>query len=432
LAIKILELYRMLRNRYLPASELRKLQESKLRAVVEHANENVPYYRTLLRGAGLAPKDLWTLEGLQQVPLTSKEALRAAGPQRALAKGVDPASCEVNRTGGSTGKPFASYHGAREVRTRTLVGFRALHAAGVRPWDRLISFQPRSRAPSLMNRLGLYRSYTFSSFLSVEEQVRQLKRTQPTVLRIAPSRLRAILHLVDYRLSDVVRPKMLITSSEVLDDGLKRRVLADLDVEFFNFYLCTEFAVLASECPAHEALHVNADQFIVECLDDNGQPVEPGQPGEVVVTSLYGFVMPFIRYRLGDIATFIEGHCSCGSTFPLISAPLGRQDDVLRLPSGKILSTINLGTIMKTVDGVDQFRFTQESLDQFVLQLVLWRHPGEERLAQVRRQVLEYLEEPVGFDVRIVDRLPGHEAKFRRFVSKVAAPRSTDHRGESS
>ena len=429
MANRILELYGLLRNRYLLPAELRALQERKLRAVIEHAYENVPYYRTLFRTAGLTPQDVRTLEDLQRVPITSKEALRAAGVEGALAKGVDPSSCEVNLTGGSTGKPFAAYHDTREARTRTLVGFRALHTAGVRPWDRLVGFQPRSRPPSLMNRLGLYRSHSISHFLAVEEQIQQLRRFQPTVLRIAPSKLRAILHRVDYRLSEIARPRILITSSEVLDEGLKRRVLADLDVEFFNFYVSKEFAELASDCPAHKGLHVNADELIVECLDDNGQMAEPGKPGVVVVTSLYGFVMPFIRFRLGDICTPIEGQCSCGSSFPLISAPLGRQDDVLRLPSGKILSTMGLAVIMKAVDGVNQFRYTQESLDHLVLQLALWKQPGEDRLGQVRRQILDYLGEPVSLDVEIVDRLPEDKGKFRRFISKVPPPDPTDPQG---
>ena len=426
---RILELRRLLRNRYLPPEELRGLQESKLRAVFEHAYENVPYYRTLFRSAGLTPQDVRTLEDLKRVPITSKEALRAAGVEGALSEGVDPSSCQVSLTGGNTGKPFASYHDAREGRTRTLVGFRALHTAGVRPGDRLVSLRPRSQPPSLMNRLGLYRTSSFSHFLTVEEQIQHLKRIQPTVLRLAPGKLRAILHQVDYRLSEIIQPRILITSSEILDEGLKRRVLADLDVEFFNFYVSTEFAEMASDCRTHDGLHVNADQLILECLDDNGQPAEPGQPGVVVVTSLYGFIMPFIRYRLGDICTPIEGQCSCGSTFPLISAPLGRQDDVLRLPSGKILSTAGLAVIAMRVDGIDQYRYTQESLDHFVLQLVLWKHPGQETLSQVRRQVLEYLGEPVSLDMEIVDRLLEDKGKIRRFISKVAPPDPTDPQG---
>ena len=207
-------------------------------------------------------------------------------------------------------------------------------------------------------------------------------------------------------------------------------MLADLDVEFFNFYVSTEFGEVASECGAHEGLHVHADQLIIECQDDNGQTREAGQPGAVIVTSLYSFVMPFIRYRLGDICTFIERQCSCGSTFPLISAPLGRQDDVLRLPSGKILSTIGLGVIMADVDGVDQYRFIQERLDHLVLKLVLWKHPGQETLDHVRMQVLDFLGEAVSLDLQIVDRLPEEKAKFRKFVSRVPAATSTHSQGE--
>ena len=430
MANRITELCRLLRNRYLPPDELRKLQESKLRAVIEHAYRNVPYYQTLFHSAGLAPQDVRTLEDLARVPITSKEALRAVGVEGALARGVDPSTCEVMRTSGSTGKPFASYHSHREATMQTMVGFRALLTAGVRPTDRLAGLRPRLQPPSLMTRLGLYRSYRVSRSLVPEEQVRLLRMVQPTVLRIAPSRLRAILHVVDYRISEIARPRMLITSGEVLDEGLKTRVLADLDVDFFNFYVSTEFAELASDCPAHEGLHVNADQLIIECVDDDGQPVEPGQPGTVAVTNLCGYTMPFIRYCLGDICTPIGDRCSCGSSFPLISAPLGRQDDVLRLPSGKILSTTGLGLIMMKLDEVDQYRFIQESPARIVLQLVLRKHLGEDRLAQVRNQVLDYLREPLSLDVEILPQLPEEKTKFRIFVSRVPTPLPTDSKDE--
>jgi phenylacetate-CoA ligase len=428
---RILELRTLLRNRHLPPGDLRALQERKLRAVIGHAFDKVPYYRTLFRSAGLSPQDIRTLEDLKHVPVTSKDALRTAGLEGALAEGTDPSSCLVSLTGGSTGKPFASYHDAREAQTRALIGFRALHTAGARPWDRLVGFRSRSQPSSLMSRLGLYRSYSIPNFFTVEQQIQSLKSVRPTLIRLPPSKLRALLHHVDYRLSHIVHPRILITSSEVLDDTLKTRVLSDLNVEFFNFYTSTEFAELASDCPAHEGLHVNADQLIVECLDEDGGPAEPGRPGVVVVTSLYGFVMPFIRYCLGDICTPLGGLCSCGSSFPLIGAPLGRQDDLLRLPSGKILSPMNLALVVMKVDGIDQYRYTQESLNHFVLQLVLWKHPGDSTLARVRKEVLEYLGEPVSLDVQIVDRLPEDKGKFRRFISKVPPPDSADGQGEN-
>jgi len=171
---------------------------------------------------------------------------------------------------------------------------------------------------------------------------------------------------------------------------------------------------------------VNADELIVECLNDDDRPVDPETPGTVVVTSLSSLTMPFIRYHLEDICTPMERSCSCGSSFPLISPPLGRQEDVLRLPSGKILSPLGLGGDLWAVDGLDQFRFIQESLDHFVLQLAVWKDPGQEVLSKVRGQVLEYLGEPVRFDVEILGQLPEDKGKFRRFISKVPTPHSTE------
>jgi phenylacetate-CoA ligase len=258
-----------------------------------------------------------------------------------------------------------------------------------------------------------------SFFLPIEEQIRYLQRTQPTVLRVGPTQLRAILHRVGYRLSAIVRPRALITSGEVFDEGLKKRIRSDLDVEMFNFYISTEFGEIASDCPEHEGLHVNADQLILECLDDADQRTEPDKPGAVVLTSLYGHTMPFIRYRLGDISALIERQCSCGSSFPLIAPPYGRQDDVIGLPSGNILSATPLFVHVNRVDGVDQYRFIQERADHIVLQLVLYEHPGEQALARMRAQLLKYLGEPVTLDIRMVDSIQDEARKFRKFISLV-------------
>ena len=136
--------------------------------------------------------------------------------------------------------------------------------------------------------------------------------------------------------------------------------------------------------------------------------------------------MPFIRYRLGDICTLVEKQCSCGSSFPLIGPPLGRQEDVLRLPSGKILSALPLGSLVKMIDGIDQYRFIQESLDHFVLHLIVQEHPGEEVLSQLRAQLVEYLCEPVRLDVQIVDFIQEDPGKFRKFISKLPQSDSWD------
>jgi phenylacetate-CoA ligase len=139
----------------------------------------------------------------------------------------------------------------------------------------------------------------------------------------------------------------------------------------------------------------------------------------VVLTCLNAFAMPILRYRLGDICTLLEKTCTCGSVFPLISAPQGRDRDMLRLPSGKLLSPMGLHLILEGFPGIDQFRFIQESPGHIVLQLVMQQDLPLYARSQVSTRLLEYLQEPVQVDVQGVDFIREDARKFNTFISKL-------------
>ena len=254
-----------------------------------------------------------------------------------------------------------------------------------------------------------------SDLLSIEDQIQCAQKMHPTVLWVYPTVLRALLHKLDYRLSKLVCPRVLITSAEVFDEVMRERIRADLDVEMFNFYGAYEVGRIAAECPAHEGLHVNVDHVILECLDGN-RPAARGTPGIAVLTTLNAFTMPFIRYRLGDICTSIEKTCSCGSAFPLIGPPQGRENDMIMLPSGKILSPLAFGYILRSFNGINQFRIIQERFDHFVLQLAFQENPQDEMLLKIRSRIMEYLDEPVRLDIQIVDFVTEEKLKFRIYI----------------
>lgn len=198
------------------------------------------------------------------------------------------------------------------------------------------------------------------------------------------------------------------------------QIQEDLPVEIFNFYSATEFGMIAAECRAHEGLHVHADHCILEYVREDGRPALPGELGIAVLTNLSGFAMPLIRYRLGDVGALRPECCSCGSSFPLIEHPLGRQDDMVRLPSGKILSALGLGMIVRDFgEMIVHYRFIQESVDRIVLQLVLRKGHCADTLSSIRRQVLAFLEDSIHLDIRVVDFIPEEARKFRKFVSKL-------------
>lgn len=423
---ELLEFRRLQRNWKLSPSDLATLQERKLRTVIRHAYENVPYYHSLFRSVGLSPEDIRSVEDLKYVPITTKKDLKAAGVKKIMTRGINPSSCIMLHTAGSTGKPFTIYLTHGELMIRRLIEFRALLSIGMCPRDRLSVLGPEHLHQTRFHqRLGFYRSQNISHFLPIEDQVRNLKEIHPTLLWAYPTVLRAVLHYLDYPLSKIIRPRILITSAEVFDEITKERIQADLNPEMFNFYGAIEIGRIASECPSHEGLHVNADHLILECLNDD-QPAGFEKPGEVVITTLNAFAMPFIRYRLGDICTIIEKRCSCGSSFPLIGPVQGRELDMVQLPSGKLLSPIGLHTILEKLAEINQYRFIQKSPDHLVLKLLFHENPEEKLLLDIRSKLKEYLVEPVMIDIQIVDFIHEDALKFRSFISELGQTDSNE------
>jgi phenylacetate-CoA ligase len=177
-------------------------------------------------------------------------------------------------------------------------------------------------------------------------------------------------------------------------------------------YAAIEVGRIGVECAQHRGLHVEADSVIVEILDD----------GQVAVTSLDSFVMPVIRYRLGDLSAWVDGTCPCGCTFPLMQAPQGRDADMVRLPSGRMVSCAALDYALRGANWVEQYRFIQHSPSRIEVLLCAREHPGEGALGDLRRRLVACLDEAVDFDIRIVDQIPPGGAKFKVFVSRLSCP----------
>ncbi|MEJ2718456.1 MAG: hypothetical protein P8182_15195 [Deltaproteobacteria bacterium] len=417
---ELLELRRMLKNRKMTPQERERLRERKLQAVVRNAYEHVPYYRSLFRSAGITPQDIRTVDDLSKVPVTTKEDLRLAGLEKTIADWADISSLLPRKTSGATGKPWKVYRTESEDKTVGLLHVASMLSVGHRPWDRLTLLGLEwSISPRLHHRLGLYQRQVIRVLMPLDEQIRQLGEFRPTIIFAAPSLLRAIMHKLQQPLQDLIQPRVLITAGEVVDDALKKRMQSETGAEIFDTYGAMEVGRIATECHAHEGLHVNADHVVFECLAGE-EPAGTGKEGLAVVTSLFGFGMPFIRYKLGDRCRLMEKTCTCGCSLPLMDHPVGREDDILILPSGAIKSPNRFNHILGEVEGLDQWRLIQESADRFVLLLVMRKEPDQETLEKIRIQFLEYLEEPVMLDIRLVDYMEDDVLKFRTFMSKVA------------
>ena len=138
----------------------------------------------------------------------------------------------------------------------------------------------------------------------------------------------------------------------------------------FNRYGTKELGCIACECEAHTGLHISAESNHVEVLNDAGQPVRPGEIGNIIVTNLNNLGMPFIRYCIEDSGAWYDGRdCSCGRAAPMLGVLYGRSVDTFKTRSGATVSA-NFAGNMLAHPSVRQFQIVQKSFDLILVRMV--------------------------------------------------------------
>ncbi len=130
-----------------------------------------------------------------------------------------------------------------------------------------------------------------------------------------------------------------------------------------SLYGATETGLIAVDCPAGGAMHVVAEAVKVEILNASGEPTAPGEIGEIVVTPLYNYAMPLIRYRLGDLARAASAPCGCGRHLPLIGEVLGRSRNMFVRPDGQRFWPDMDSAVPSRLVPYRQCQFVQHDLD---------------------------------------------------------------------
>lgn len=418
-------LARMLKVQWRPASDLRELQNRKLRSLILHAYRQVPFYRRLFDSRGLKPEDIRRVEDLSQLPTISKGQLRAAPAEEVIACGLDPSKCVEVRTSGSTGLPLKLYYRRKDDSRLNVSWLRPLFAHGVRPWYRKLEISGLHNLPSgkkWYQHLGIWRREGISIFLSPGEWVKAWRRYRPEILYGYSGSLKLLArHVLDAGLDDI-RPCFVFGVSDLADEECRELIQSAFSRSIIDLYGAAEAGCIAWECPRCQEYHINADTVIVEFLRD-GRPVPPGSPGRVVVTNLHSFAMPIIRYELGDIGVPGGEKLSCGRGLPLMKVIEGRDDAFIVLPSGKLLSPMFFFGTMKKIKGINQWKVFQSDLGCLKILIVPSENSSSETIDHLRKRVEENSGEKMEIEVELVENIPGDSSgKVRAVVSQLESP----------
>jgi phenylacetate-CoA ligase len=211
-------------------------------------------------------------------------------------------------------------------------------------------------------------------------------------------------------------PRLMFSFGELLDDNSRKIINSAFGTEIFDTYGCTEAGDIAWECSERAGYHINSDLITTEFVKDN-EPVAPDESGEIIITPLWNYAMPLIRYKIGDVGKSCDDICSCGRGLPLMRIVEGRFEDFIVLPNGKIISPLNNLTYFDNFECVTDYRIIQEKKDKLVLQIVL-KDACEENTFQKFKDNINNFGEDITIEIEVLDSIP-RTGKFRRVVSKT-------------
>jgi phenylacetate-CoA ligase len=410
LAFGALRYPRLDRAQWLSPDELRHLQWQRLERMLRHAYARSPLYRERFRRAGLTPADIRSTDDLRFLPVTTREDLRR--PETLLAEGYARQRLRSSMTSGSTGRRTTSYFDEPAwVLAKNLLKLRARLACGVRPWHRIALLQEDAPDQTVV-RPGARRQ-AFTIHRPIEEILPALRAFAPTVLYGFAGYLARLARAH----GNSLRPRIVFTSGELLDPATRRTIETGLCAPVLDVYGCTEVKEIAWQCPARQGYHVNADWLLVEVDSDAAGK----RAGRLLVSSLYNFAMPLLRYEVGDAGSALEGRCVCGRGLPLMLPTLGRDVDHVALSSGMLVAPYSLTCAVEAIEGMQQYQFVQTHADVVELRVV----PNDDFGDASRQELLAVLR-PVlpGVTVRIraMPSIPSEPSGKYRIVKSELAP----------
>jgi phenylacetate-coenzyme A ligase PaaK-like adenylate-forming protein len=423
------------KSQWLRREERQPAESAALAKLLCYAGNNVPYYRELFRTHGFDPRGVKSRADLAALPLLTREIVRERYDEL-----VDPSHRGKNLkkgTSGSTGKPLKFEYSRDSECWRQAVKMRGYGWAGFRPGRKAFYYWAAVYAgpPSAKVRLDrAFRRETFVDSMKQDEAARcaaldSLRRTRPEIIVCyTQSCAQFARWIVDNGLRDWDDIPVICGAEAVL--LADRAMLAKaFGPGIFETYGSRETMLMAAECEKHAGMHLSEENLLLE-LVKNGQPIGPGESGDVVVTDLHNFGMPMIRYVNGDVALLAsEGDCPCGRGLARLERVDGRRADTMFDREGNAVPGIVFHVLFSDArkELVRQFQAVQSMNGEVVLKVVRGRDFAEDAFQSVTGRFSEYLR-GLPFTVEFHEAIAPHQrsGKLQTIVVERARGRFDD------
>lgn len=410
------------RSQYWPAERLVEYQWARLQSVIQRAFRAVPYYRGLMAVYGIDPKAIHSFSDVQMIPLLEKEQVRR-NPRDLIAEDMISPILYKCHTSGTTGKPLTLYRDLHNVGFEHALLTRQRLWAGLCPNSRIATLKGEM-PQSTRTQKGRYWHYSWAENKLVMSSyhlsegtalayIKALQRFGPEGMDGYPS---SIFLLARFFLSrnQILPLKAVLTSSETLTSEQRATIEQAFQCRVFDYYGMAERVAAVHTCEKG-SYHLVPEYSYVEFLRNSRLPDDQY---EIIGTSFTNRAMPLIRYRIGDVIKPGHQTCSCGRHYPVIEGILGRTDDYIVTPSGKLIG--RLDHIFKGAQNLIEAQIYQPDSRHLILRIVPDKSFQKGDADKILQNLQWRVGEPMEFEVESLKAIPRNgRGKFKAVVSDV-------------
>ncbi len=408
----------LLRSEAYSKAQLQSMQLRKLKQLVRYSYANVPRITELMESIDLTPDNFTCIDDLRKFPFCSKETLRDLPPRYVSDNSRALGDLFRDSTSGSTGEPFVFYKDENKrdhAEAYKMRNFRWIGSTYGTKYYSIWGFIPRvTRVSKLFHKL-VTRRHLFSADASVEvlHTYLNILKKEPGVFLIGYTSAVVLLAKIAREAGARLQLGGIMTGAETLSPSHRSLIESTFNCEVFNRYGTREFGDIAMESTCHHGLHIYDESFIVEVVDQDGKPCREGSLGEIVVTDLDNYAMPFIRYKTGDLAAFPKQlPQKCNLSHSVMSGPVGRMVDYIQV-GNKIISFGFLVLTFEDYPQIRQFQLEQVSDTKAVLRIVKGKGYSQEIMSPLFKSVRVYCH-PLEVELELVNQIiPEKSGKIR-------------------
>ena len=418
------------KSQYYQIDNIKKIQISKLKQLIYHSYNNVPYYHRLFKENNIHPNDINTFKDLKKIPLLNKDKIQLNFNDM-VSKIHNRNNLVTNYTGGSTGNPMVFFQCNNYL--------NYAEAGRVFAWYIIPGFDYGARTALLWGadrdiRISQPFSYRLNKYLKgmvtmnshklndkkFDIFLKNINQFKPYILRGYPSVLYQFANFIGGNQKTVTDLSCVITSAEVLYSHQRKKLEEIFNCHILDSYGCREVSQIAMECKKHNGLHIIMENQIVEILDSN-EDVSNNEVGDIIVTNLNNYGMPFIRYKVGDRARRSSiDKCECKRTLSLINSIVGREQGYITTPENNYINEAFFGLRLSKIIGIKEYQIIQNKIDEIIILIVGNEKQIEDKINEILENIIEELGENIHIKIKYVDHIEKTKTgKYRMLISNI-------------